>query len=355
MALLPTIAHADAATATNEQWIKYPGNPVLGPTQGNWDADYVVSPRVLGDGTIFRMWYNGGNTITGANGIGYATSTDGVTWMKYGSPVLTPGPTGAWDSAEVELGSVIWNGTLFLMWYRGSNAISLNTGAVGLATSTNGTSWIKYSRNPILTPGQFGLEQEYLATPYSISPSPRSFDMWYSEENWTKSKISSTSRLLYATSLDGTSWNKWPDAVLSPSADPNAWDSGSIYSPSVIYDNSTFELWYSGINQSYLKPQIGFATSNDGVKWIRDPYNPILTPGTSESWDSAGVEQPNVIQYGGSYVLYYDGFGKDSGGKIGLARSPPALALPEFPISAINLALGIITSSALIFIRNRKT
>jgi len=355
LVVLPSVAYADVPSAGTGQWVKYPGNPVLAPTPGSWDADYVVGPRVLYDGHIFRMWYNGGNTATGTSGVGYATSNDGIVWAKYGVRVLMPGPTGAWDSGEVELGSVIWNGTLFLMWYRGSNTTSLGTGAVGLATSTNGTTWVRYDHNPILKPSRFGLDQKYLATPYSISPSPRSYDMWYSGEDSANQKISPTSRLLYATSLDGVDWAKWPGgAVLSPSADPNAWDSGSVYSPSVIYDGSNFELWYTGMNESYIMPQIGFATSPDGANWTRSPINPVLGPGGSGSWDSAGVEQPNVILYGNSYLLYYDGFSTAAGGRIGLAQNSGSVAVPEFPVSPDALLSGLVLCITLCFIRRAK-
>jgi hypothetical protein len=100
------------------QWAKYSGNPVLNPTPSGWDSDFVTTPRVLYIGGIFRMWYVGGHS--GITGIGYANSTDAVTWKKYPTPVLSPGQAGAWDSAQVRLGSVVWNGTRFLMWYSGS-------------------------------------------------------------------------------------------------------------------------------------------------------------------------------------------------------------------------------------------
>ena len=66
-AFLPA-AHAQAA-----QWVKYAGNPVLTPTEGSWDGDYVTTPRVLFDGTTYRMWYQGG--LSGVTHIGYATSS----------------------------------------------------------------------------------------------------------------------------------------------------------------------------------------------------------------------------------------------------------------------------------------
>lgn len=113
---------APLAYADDGQWVKYPGNPILTPTPGGWDSDHTIAPRVIFDGMIFRMWYAGSQAE--ATGIGYANSTDGLTWTKRPSPVLLPGSTGSWDSGQVGLGSVLWNGTCFLMWYRGSSPVS---------------------------------------------------------------------------------------------------------------------------------------------------------------------------------------------------------------------------------------
>ncbi len=329
LALLPTVTYA-----SNGQWVKYSGNPVLTSTPGGWDASYTVSPKVLFDGQTYRMWYQGGTATT--TGIGYATSTDGITWRKHNGPVLTPGPAGAWDSAQVALGSVIWNGTSFLMWYSGSDTTTNTAGAVGFATSQDGISWTKDPHNPILSTS--GLDQQYMATPYVISDGVR-FNMWYTGKNATSSTTPTT--ILYALSFGNTQWVKWSTAVLAPSSNPTMWDSAGVYSPSVLYDGTNYDLWYTGFSKSQPSPQIGFATSPDGANWTRSPLNPILSPGPLGSWDSAGVEQPSVIQVGKAYVLYYDGFSTNSGGRIGFARSPLGTPVPEFPISTLGMMLGI--------------
>jgi hypothetical protein len=59
--------------------------------------------------------------------------------------------------------------------------------------------------------------------------------------------------------------------------------------------------------------------------------NPILAPGPVASWDSAGVEQPDLIFGGTGYMLYYDGFSKSGVASIGLARPPQGFLVPEFP------------------------
>lgn len=334
------------AFANEGQWIKYTGNPILTPTPGGWDADFTTIPRVLFDGKTYRMWYVGGRS--GTTGIGYANSTDGITWKKYSDPVLLPGPQGAWDSSQVGLGSVIWNGTLFLMWYSGSSPVTYVNGAVGLAMSLDGISWIKYSGNPVLKPS--AIDQRYIASPFVIRLI-QTYNMWYTGKSASDSQSSQISRILYATSFDGITWTKWPSAVLTPT-NPNSWDSGSVFSPAILYDGTNFGMWYSGLNQSYMNPGIGFATAPDGATWTKSSANPILRPGSPGSWDSAGVEQPSIVTVNG-YMLYYDGFSNGAWG-IGLARAPQGFAVPEFSVPTSPLLLGIMVCVVIFLVNSRR-
>ncbi len=317
-------------------WIKYPANPVLTPTPGGWDSDSLTTPRVLFTSGVFRMWYEG--VHGGATGVGYANSTDGLTWKKYPTPVLLPGSAGAWDSSAVALGSVVWNGTSFLMWYSGTSPVTFPNGAFGLATSTDGITWVKYRGNPVLAPSQIDLK--YMAVPYVIRQN-LTYDMWYTARSASDPLSSPVTRILYSYSFDGISWNKWPAAVLNPSTNLSAWDSVSVYSPSVIFNSTVFGMWYSGFGQSLANPQIGYANSPDGATWTKSSQNPILSPGPSGSWDSAGVENPDAVFVNG-FMLYYDGFRSTSAAAIGLAYAPVTFKIPEFAGSAPFVLLGIL-------------
>jgi hypothetical protein len=104
-----------------------------------------------------------------------------------------------------------------------------------------------------------------------------------------------------------------------------------------------------------MTPQIGLATSPDGKTWTRSSLNPILSPGGQGTWDSAGVEQPNLLLGANGYLLYYDGLAENAGGRIGLAKapqSPQVLPIPEFPY--MNILLGVTVCAALCFLRFQK-
>ena len=344
---LPVVTWADG-----NQWAKYSGNPVIAPTAGAWDADYVAQPRVLFDGVQYRMWYVGSSQK--ATAIGFANSTDGVAWTKTPGPVLTPGSHDAWDGAFIGLGSVVWDGSQFLMWYVGAGYTSFQTGAVGLATSPDGINWGKYAGNPVLRPSS--IDQRLITTPYVIKPagSPL-YNMWYAARRLADPPSSSVLRIIYATSLDGITWDKFATPALSPSNEPSAWDSGSVYAPSVFYDNysRTFGMWYTGLSQASIVPSIGFATSKDGITFTNSTISPFLTQ-TPGAWDSGGVENQDVVLTPTGLTIYYDGISVNAGNKIGLARAPQGFAIPEFPASNTVLILTVLMTLMIPLIRKRK-
>jgi predicted GH43/DUF377 family glycosyl hydrolase len=297
-------------------------------------------PTVLFDGSTYRMWYVGGSATAAA--IGYANSTDGLTWMKYPDPVLSPGPAGSWDSSLVRVGSVIWNGTLFLMWYLGANPTTSQNGAIGLAFSRDGISWSKYSANPVMSVTTVMTPTAAVGRLFVIRWQA-TYYMWASGRSAIAQNPNAT-RIYYATSNNGINWIIRPSAAISPSTDSNAWDSQTVYGPSVIQSGSNFGLWYSGISQGSVNPQIGYATSPDLMTWTKDPGNPILSGGSTGSWDAGGVEQPDVIVGAKGYALYYDGFNATTPTRIGLALPPPNFAVPELPIPQIGLLVAVLVA-----------
>jgi predicted GH43/DUF377 family glycosyl hydrolase len=347
--LAPSIftALSPQVSAVQQSWVKFPGNPILGPSPNAWDAGYVIQPRVLYNATSYSMWYVGASA--GEIGIGYATSLDGFTWTKHSGPVLVPGQAGTWDSYEVELGSVIWNGTRLVMYYRGRGP-RFESGAIGLATSIDGITWSKYANNPILRPTS--VDARFMNNP-AVVEAPSLWGMWYVGRSASDPSSSQILRILYATSLDGIHWMKnLPGVALQPSSSLQAWDSGSVYSPTVFFDGTLYGMWYAALNQTFLVPSIGFANSKDGASWTKFSENPVLTPGTSGSWDALGVQNPTIVLGGNGFMLYYDGIGETGTGSIGLAQPPSGFTMPEYP-SSLSLLLGMALLSTILILTRK--
>ena len=139
-------------------WTKYANNPILGFGTEPWEAGGVMACTVLPVSGGYKMWYTG-LTTAGQNGtcaIGYANSTDGISWERNNNPVLVPSVSGEWDDTWVLNPDVLLIDNQYYMWYVGADNNSFLF-EIGLATSYNGINWEKHSSNPVLqtSPGQW--------------------------------------------------------------------------------------------------------------------------------------------------------------------------------------------------------
>lgn len=306
LGLSVTAINVHTVSANPTSWVKSE-NPILTPTSGGWDSPQVWVPRILYDGNTFRMWYLGGPDSQ--SNVGYATSSDGTHWTKNPNPVLQPGPSEAWDSYQITPGHVVWNGTYYQMWYRGKGTQS-DPGAFGLAVSSDGVSWTKYAGNPVMTPSS--ADVRYFQYPYVIKVGG-TFMMWF-----TQLMGGGELSIYSAASPDGISWTQQSNPVLTPS--PGGWDSASVYSASVIYNADSYQMFYSGGSGSLAS--IGYATSTDGVTWTKSADNPILA--SSTGWDNGDVDNQDAVLFQNTIMLYYSGAHLEGGTytsySIGLAQ-----------------------------------
>jgi len=348
-----TVAQADTG------WVRNSSNPVLVASSTGWDSGEVFGPRVYYDGSVYRMWYTG-TTRLWRYRIGYATSTDGISWTKSKTnPVLSPGPPGSWGSNFTSSPSVIYNGSLYMMWYVGGQQPQPSefyyytfSGSLGfgLATSRDGITWTKYAGNPVMerTP----IDAFVMFDPWVLRVDNQ-FKMWYTCGSGAQLGVCN------AASPDGIHWTKIPTAIFKGTGLSSDWDSGDVYSPNVFYDGHVYGMWYSGdryINQTFSIHQIGYATSPDGITWTRAPGNPILGPSARGSWDSGNIDEQGVVQVDGMFRLYYSGFAdpKQNGPyKIGLAESPAGFAIAELSSPVLEAAVTLLIIAAVQVFRRR--
>ncbi len=253
-----------------------PTNPVLQKGAGGaWDENRVIAPTVIWDGgTSYEMWYTGRNNA-GTYGIGYATSTDGINWAKYGSNPLTSmnaGAAGAWDSQIVREPAVAKTGdTSYHMWYSGTARWPYFK--IGHATSTDGINWTK-DANPVLIPTAGSWDANEVYAP-SVVYSGGKFDMFYS------GNAGSVWLTGHARSDNGTVWTKDANAIISPEGG-SAWDKGdSTDYVAGVLDGSTWKVFYSGAGAAGY--QIGLATlKNEPQLTLRPLATNISVGGTTD-------------------------------------------------------------------------
>lgn len=133
-------------------WTKNPATAVLEPSATGWDSKGASSPTVIYDATTrtYKMWYTGSDGTLFQTG--YASSSDGITWTKRTSPVLTVGGTGTWDSKRVVFGRVQMLDGVYHMYYAGDDITNTYTYEIGYAFSMDGLAWTKLD-DPILSAG----------------------------------------------------------------------------------------------------------------------------------------------------------------------------------------------------------
>lgn len=174
-------------------WTKYAGNPLFSAT--TWEGWWVTGPSVLFDGSTYKMWYTGYDGTHPGYGyqrIGYASSTDGITWTKHGTPVLDIGGTGEWDSLYVSHCSVIYDGSSYQMWYGGGNSTGPEHSRIGHATSLDGISWQKDPNNPVVDLGSDGAFDDWATNQPTVISVGSTLEMWYSGHDGTNTQSSPT-------------------------------------------------------------------------------------------------------------------------------------------------------------------
>lgn len=189
-----------ATSPDGRSWTKDPLNPVLDVGQsGSWD-DLQVFPMggsVIFDGNNYHMWFGGCNHLYNFR-IGYATSSDGSAWNKdnINNPVMGPGSTGDWDDDGVIPGTVSFDGETYRAWYSGcANDLRWQ---MGYATSTDGITWTRdVVNNPVLGFGQPGSWDYEMAFDGSVCFNNMNdkYEMWYTGGGYYSGNIG------YATCL----------------------------------------------------------------------------------------------------------------------------------------------------------
>jgi predicted GH43/DUF377 family glycosyl hydrolase len=278
-------------------------NPLLKPESAKWDDIYVGGCTVIYDSTnsLFRMWYSGGQgDFLGQ--IGYATSTDGIHWDKYGNmPVVQEGPPGSWDHHLVGWPTVVIINDTCCMWYVGGSDEMI--AQIGYATSTDGINWTKYDNNPVVRVGTAdSWDSLWVYTPCVIY-NESAFHMWYTGAIGDYTDFNPWEMGVgYATSTDGINWTKHASNPVFKKNTPGNWDDLHVGEPTVFFHNDMFHMWYQGLESTYASFPIGYATSADGISWQRSASNPVMTP---VGWEDPRNQDPHVILVDSTYHMWY--------------------------------------------------
>jgi predicted GH43/DUF377 family glycosyl hydrolase len=163
-------------------YTKYPGNPVLSASSGHFDSAGMRMNTVLKEGGLLKMWYGGYDGTHWR--IGYATSVDGVNWTRQnsGNSVIDIGSPGEFDNEHVGIPYVINDSGTYKMWYGAHDGVNWQ---IGYATSSDGISWSKYANNPVMNV-QAGTYYSVQIYPGPVRKENGKYKMWLTGNDGNK-------------------------------------------------------------------------------------------------------------------------------------------------------------------------
>jgi hypothetical protein len=307
-------------------------NPVLQAGDINsWERATFLPYAFIHD-NIFYIFYSGINTNM-VTSIGMATSADGYTFTKHeGNPVFTPSLNG-FDSYNVTQGIVIEGQTGWIMYYNGRKLTGYGPGPyIGRATAPDPTGPWTRSVSPVLSKGSSGeWDSDFISPTNVFAMDTGGFIMFYYAGYDFSSSVGH--QIGMATSPDGLVWTKYDDPLTTehPYAEsdpvlkvgnPTEWDGIQVWLCNVLKNQDGFEMYYTG--QSYAGIfAFGYASSPDGIIWIKDTGNPVYTINDDEYAVMMGysiIEQPAILISGSKAFMYYD-YGILYPGEIGVATA----------------------------------
>lgn len=133
-----------APATADARWVQHPG-PVVTPTL-EWEQTNVQEPSVVYAGGRLQLWYTAGNE--GRCLVGYAESTDGVTWRKHPVPVLGWGAGGVrWNACHSNIQRI--RGVYWAWFVTNAQHYGHDDGNIYAARSLDGIRWTPLPRAAI--------------------------------------------------------------------------------------------------------------------------------------------------------------------------------------------------------------
>lgn len=118
----------------------------------------------------YLMYYHLRREKDGKSGINVAVSNDGLTWgaVSEGGMVLEPGASGEWDSKSATMGAIFRQNGLYHMYYAGGATYSFGGDGIGYASSADGLTWVKAAAPIMSTSDGVAWRAHYLGPPAAL-------------------------------------------------------------------------------------------------------------------------------------------------------------------------------------------
>src|ERR1051326_6091600 len=306
------------------EWARVSSTPIIAPQGQGFESAGTFNPTVVKFDRKFVMLYRS-QDHHGKSSLGYATSDDGIHFVRRPEPVMTaedPYETGG----GVEDPRLVRIGGTFYLTYTGYN----NQGGQGLhakgpirgdaqlclATSADLIHW---KRQGVIMPAYKGKWNVGWTKSGAIVPEKLNGKYWM---YYLADGASQPTQMLIAYSTDLIHWT---DALDHPvlSSRPKMFDS-QVVEPGpapVITENGIFLIYNGADDDNVYRTGWVLFDKNDPTKVLARAERPIFQP--SDEWEKVG-QVPNVVFVEGlvrdnnRWLFYYGGADK----YVGVASAP---------------------------------
>lgn len=292
---------------------------IFAPNQSLWwSKSHAQLP--IADVMLNHVWriYYASRDAQGRSRIGYIETEKGnpqnILYV-HPEPILDVGTAGTFDDNGMMPVALVNSGDVKLLYYAGWNertSIPYHN-AIGVAISKDqGKTFTRYGTGPII---DRILHEPFATGTLHIIIEQNIWKGWYqSVIKWelSEGKYEPFYHLKYAESHNGIDWKRDGQVAIELLE-----DEAGICSATVLVANDEYHMWFACRKKGnyrfdpQLSYKIGFATSKDGIKWIRNDAQSGIQPSES-GWDSEMIAYPNVITCEDKQYMFYNGngFGK---------------------------------------------
>lgn len=287
-------------------------NPLMAPSYA-WEGMNIGDFPIIEDTTELKMYYSAFG-FTEHGGIALATSPKTyppTSWTKQGLVFSANETPGQWDSGCIRLGNVFKVGSVYYLYYHANSEFipgpvwygGSGDNAFGLATSTDGLTWVRNPGNPIF---EHGGDESAIEDPVVIRVDSTHWYMYY---NYRTGGLTLPG-IRMATSSDGVTWSRISVQNVLKTGGVGTWDHEYIEHSQIYYIGGHYVLIYEGFEGWPTGPwSIGIAYSESPTgPFTKYSGNPIFSPsGIAGAFDEFHVATPSLFYHNGIWHLFFQG------------------------------------------------
>jgi predicted GH43/DUF377 family glycosyl hydrolase len=247
--------------------------PVFTGTKNNtWDRNIRERGYILKEDSLFHLWYTGYESDRSDMQLGYATSSDGISWTRYPK---NPIYTGGW----VEDMSIIKENGVYFMFAEGVGDIA------HLLTSTDKINWTEKGNLDIRLVSGGPISKGPYGTP----------TIWKENNIWYLFYERGDLGIWLATSKDMKIWTNIQDEPVIEMG-PDEYDKFAVAINQIVkHKGKYYGYYHASAFKDWREWTINVAVSTDLIHWKKYHKNPILKDNKS-----SGI----LVNDGKQYLMY---------------------------------------------------